>query len=412
MNFVLIPDNYVVSFIFNLIFFFVFFTVYFPTMFTSSFCYLFTHLCCSFALHQHTCQPHNPLHRQGPASFPWRPDQSGTGSSFHNVSTTQRHHALAALQDLLEEFSISLCMTIAQLSNHILFILHLHAFHTFIEQIPPAIIYPTSWQVFLTMTKKQCDLYLTQSELPPYQSISPIPVPALTSSNSSLLSHLSSPAPLDTSFSLTAVDPEYGLDEDAVTHNQSFVMHMDNNQLVISSSTRLLHVLSLIALLPFSLSAFGVLVEAIIERTAPTTCTSTVIFPCQDILKLLVWLPNAIFAVIGEIANDSVQPGFVTCANKEVTLLTTVQLTFFSWSRLPISLGLPLPLDRDLPSGVLIKPGVWLYEGGNVTICLLASSVFLFSLHCRTHLLFGMFSYDWIHCLLLFDSLNVSFIEL
>ena len=253
---------------------------------------------------------------------------------------------------------------------------------------------------------------VTQSELPPHQSTSPIPVPAPTSPNSSLLSYLSSLAPLDTSSSLTAVDPEYGLDEDAVAHNQSFIMHMDNNQLVISSSTTLLHVLSLIALLSFSLSAFGVLVEAIIERTAPTTCTPTVIFPCQDTLKLLVCLPNAIFAVIGEIANDSVQPGFVTCANKKVTLLTTVQLTFFSWSRLPISLGLPLPLDRDLPSGVLIKPRVWLYEGGNVTICLLASGVFLFSLHHRTHLLFGMFSYDWIHCLLLFDSLNVSFIEL
>ena len=53
-----------------------------------------------------------------------------------------------------------------------------------------------------------------------------------------------------------------------------------------------------------------------------------------------------------------------------------------------------------------------MYEGDNVTICLLASGVFLFSLHRRTHLLFGMFSYDWIHCLLLFDSLNVSFIEL
>ena len=47
-----------------------------------------------------------------------------------------------------------------------------------------------------------------------------------------------------------------------------------------------------------------------------------------------------------------------------------------------------------------------------VTICLLTNGVFLFSLHRRTHLLFGMFTYDWIYCLLLFDSLNTSFIEL
>ena len=46
-----------------------------------------------------------------------------------------------------------------------------------------------------------------------------------------------------------------------------------------------------------------------------------------------------------------------------------------------------------------------------VTICLLAS-VFLFSIHRRTHLLFGMCSYDWIHCLILLDSSNSAFIEL
>ena len=59
---------------------------------------------------------------------------------FHDISTTLRHHTLAALQDLPEKFGIPLCMTIAQLPNHILSILHLHGFHTFIEQIPPAII--------------------------------------------------------------------------------------------------------------------------------------------------------------------------------------------------------------------------------------------------------------------------------
>ena len=48
----------------------------------------------------------------------------------------------------------------------------------------------------------------------------------------------------------------------------------------------------------------------------------------------------------------------------------------------------------------------------SVMIYLLTSGVFLFSFLCWTHLLFGMFSYNWIHCLLLFDLLNVSLIEL
>ena len=93
-------------------------------------------------------------------------------------------------------------------------------------------------------------------------------------------------------------------------------------------------------------------------------------------------------------------------------LLMIVQLMFFSLSRLPISLGVPLTPDRNLPHGVLIKPGVQLYEGGNVTICLLASGIFLFSFHHQIHLLFGMCSYDWIHCLILLDSSNSTFIEL
>ena len=90
---------------------------------------------------------------------------------------------------------------------------------------------------------------------------------------------------------------------------------------------------------------------------------------------------------------------------EEITLLMTVQLMFFSQSRLSIFLDLPLHLDRDIPSGVLIESGVQLYEGGNVMIYLLTSDVFLFSFLCWTHLLFGMFSYNWIHCLLLFDLL-------
>ena len=47
-----------------------------------------------------------------------------------------------------------------------------------------------------------------------------------------------------------------------------------------------------------------------------------------------------------------------------------------------------------------------------VTVCLLYHGIFLFSFLRRTHLLFGMFSYDWVHSLILLSPLNSSFIEL
>ena len=50
--------------------------------------------------------------------------------------------------------------------------------------------------------------------------------------------------------------------------------------------------------------------------------------------------------------------------------------------------------------------------GWPVTVHLLYHGIFLFSVLRRTHMLFGMYSYDWIHTLILLSSLNSSFIEL
>ena len=47
-----------------------------------------------------------------------------------------------------------------------------------------------------------------------------------------------------------------------------------------------------------------------------------------------------------------------------------------------------------------------------VTVYLLSHGIFLLSFLHRTQLLFGMCSYDWVHCLILLSSLNSSFIEL
>ena len=147
-------------------------------------------------------------------------------------------------------------------------------------------------------------------------------------------------------------------------------------------------------------------------KTVPSTSAPTATPPPQDTLKPLVCLPNATFVAAGDIALDSVPLECVTYAIEEATSLTIARLLFFPLNRLPISLGIPLTRDRLLPHGVLIKPGVRLYEGGNVTVCLLSHGIFLLSFLCHTHLLFGMCSYDWIHCLVLLSSINSSLIEL
>ena len=164
--------------------------------------------------------------------------------------------------------------------------------------------------------------------------------------------------------------------------------------------------------LPSLPNAFGALVEVTIEKTAPNTSALTVMSPPPDTLRPLVCLSNVTFAVAGNIVTDSALQGSVTFVIKEVTSLMIVPPIFFSRSRLPISLGLPPRSNWNIPYGVLIEPGVRLYEGGNVMVCLLADGVFLFSFYRRTHDLFGMFSYNWIHCLLLFDSSNTVLIEL
>ena len=145
-------------------------------------------------------------------------------------------------------------------------------------------------------------------------------------------------------------------------------------------------------------------------ETVPSTSVPTATPPPQDTLKPLVYLPSATFATDGDIAPDFAPHESVIYVIEEATSLTIARLLFFPLSRLPISLGIPLTRDRHLPHGILIEPGVRLYEGGNVTICLLSHGIFLLSFFRRTHILFGMCSYDWIHCLILLGSFNSSFI--
>ena len=165
---------------------------------------------------------------------------------------------------------------------------------------------------------------------------------------------------------------------------------------------------SLVAPLPPLPNAFGALAQVTIARTPVPTATS----PLQDTLRLLVCPPNATYIANGDIPINSVPLEFVMYAIEEAMSLTIVCLIFFPLSRLPISLEIPLTRDRRVPHEVLIEPGVRLYEGGNVTVFLLTNGIFLLSFLRRSHILFSMCSYDWVHCLILLSPLNSSFIKL
>ena len=189
-------------------------------------------------------------------------------------------------------------------------------------------------------------------------------------------------------------------------------MQLGNNRPVISAPTCLLNV-------PISRRPASMLTECFrcfgtghCREDCPLYVCPIATPPPPDTLRLLVCPPNATVVADGDIALDSVPLECVTYAIEEATSLTIARLLFFPLNRLPISLGIPLTQDRLLPHGVLIEPGVQLYEGGNVTVCLLSHGIFLLSFLRHTHLLFGMCSYDWIHCLVLLSSINFSLIEL
>ena len=73
-----------------------------------------------------------------------------------------------------------------------------------------------------------------------------------------------------------------------------------------------------------------------------------------------------------------------------------------------VSYGRDLEAERYGPHRIL-QFDRWEVD---VTVHLLYHGIFLFSFLRRTPLLFGMYSYDWIHTLILLSSLNSSFVEL
>ena len=72
---------------------------------------------------------------------------------FHGLIQTQRL--------LATETPISpLHFTLDSLPNCILSILHTHGFATFIENLPPTVIYPTFRHLYLSLPQDQCDSYV------------------------------------------------------------------------------------------------------------------------------------------------------------------------------------------------------------------------------------------------------------
>jgi hypothetical protein len=161
---------------------------------------------------------------------------------FHDVSSTQRYHNLAVPHDLPAEFGIPLRLSIAALPQRILTILHLHGFHVFVQLLAPRIIYPTFRCIYLSLTMEERDRYIEISQLPNSHSPSPIPVPPPASSDTSLISCLSSPFPSSISSSPTAVNSELGLDDDIAELNRSFMVRVGNDRTLLSAPTRLIQV--------------------------------------------------------------------------------------------------------------------------------------------------------------------------
>ena len=57
---------------------------------------------------------------------------------FHNTTMAQNYHFLSVPSDLPAEYGVPLRLTLAHIPEHILSLLHLHGFHTFVTCIPPA----------------------------------------------------------------------------------------------------------------------------------------------------------------------------------------------------------------------------------------------------------------------------------
>ena len=151
---------------------------------------------------------------------------------------------------------------------------------------------------------------------------------------------------------------------------------------------------------PPSPNVFSVITSVIIERIVHSMFVPTVVNRLQDTPHPLVSLPNATFAVDGDIPIVSAQSKYARFVINMDMWQMTVLLRRFRLNRQRTFTQVPLPLSPVPSSGVLIEPGAQWYEGGNVTIFLLFHNLLLLVFSRRVHILFGMCRYDYVSLLL------------
>ena len=317
---------------------------------------VFTHLCCPFALHHYPRQSRRPPYCLGPSSFSWRLDLPRAGlliswclchpmlpCPLHPAWPTSRlQHSLmnvtrkASWQDFIYTSSswVSLFCWTSSSSRHLPHFPTYLLNHDYATTRPLHLPVRTSSTLISIPTPHSC------SKFPHY-------VFTCTTVVSSSIQHFFLPH-----CCRPRIWPWWRCCEHQLFFRRATQNVLSFLPLLASSMSP-----SLIALLLPLLSAFGVLAQVTITRTAPSTSAPIAISPLPDTLRLLVCPPNATYVANGDIATDSVPLELVSYVIEEAMSLTIVRLMFFPLSRLSISLGIPLVRDRCLPHGVLIEPG-------------------------------------------------------
>ena len=171
--------------------------------------------------------------------------------------------------------------------------------------------------------------------------------------------------------------------------------------------------MSFLANLPTpSLSVFIATIWATTERTVPPTTAHTVMSPCLGTLNVYVCPPSVVFARIGDTLTNSALADVVMVAIPSDMCLLIVQLKTLPWNRQHPSLQ-----ENRFNHGIIsllqqgsmhIEPGSQLYDGGNVIILFLGSTLFLISSFRATSPFLGSLSYAYHHYLLILGPLTFT----
>ena len=158
--------------------------------------------------------------------------------------------------------------------------------------------------------------------------------------------------------------------------------------------------MSFLANLPIpSPSVFVATIWATTKRTVPPIAAHTAMSPHLGILNVYVCPPSVVFARIGDTPTNSALVDVVMVAMPSDMCLLIVWL-----KTLPRNRQHPSSQEDRFNHGIIsllrqgsmhIEPGSQLYDGGNITVLFLGSTLFLISSFCATSLLPGFLSYTY-----------------